>query len=206
VQKGAATVQLQQEYKAELQEIEWFGHMRFEHPRAPGELNVRKLDRKDGIDWFIYRERILVPYLYPFTIEAKAQAPGILIMEDNAPAHIHHYHNSFRQQLDLHKLIWPANSPDLNPIETIWNKMNDLLKAQIGPRMTAAGLRQVVQQVLLPFSLQKKVYLPLTPSRYLHRSGTSTPLSESISILTQWLPALRPVLGMRVAMGLISSF
>ena len=153
MQKRAATVQLRQEYEAELQEIEWFGHMGFEHPRAPGELKVRKPDRKGGIDWFIYRERILVPHLYPFTIEAKAQAPGILIMEDNAPAHIHHYHNSFRQQLNLHKLIWPANSPDLNPIETIWNEMKDLLKAQIGPRMTAAGIRQVVQQVPLPLLL-----------------------------------------------------
>jgi len=99
---------------------------------------------------YLYKERILVSSLYPFTIEAKAQAPGILIIEDNAPTHIHHYHNSFLQQLDLHKPIWQANSPDLSLIETIWCEMKDLLKAQMGPRTTAAGIRQVVVQVVLP--------------------------------------------------------
>jgi len=130
-----------------VREIEWFAHMGFEHPRAPAALKVRKKDRKGGIDWYIYKERILVPLLYPFTIEAKVQLPGMVIMEDNAPAHVHHYHNSLREQLDLHKLIWPANSPDLNPIETIWCEMKDLLKAEVGPRMTAARIREVIVQV-----------------------------------------------------------
>jgi len=89
----------------------------------------------------------LVPLLYPFTIEAKVQLPGMVIMEDNAPAHVHHYHNSLREQLDLHKLIWPANSPDLNPKETIWCEMKDLLKAEVGPRMTAARICEVIVQV-----------------------------------------------------------
>jgi len=88
-----------------VREIECFAHMGFKHPRAPAALKVRKKDRKGGIDWYIYKERILVPLLYPFTIEAKVQLPGMVIIEDNAPAHVHHYHNSLREQLDLHKLI-----------------------------------------------------------------------------------------------------
>jgi len=55
---------------------------------------VRKKNRKGGIDWYIHKERILVPLLYPFTIEVKAHFSGIIIMEDKASTWIYHYYNS----------------------------------------------------------------------------------------------------------------
>ena len=57
------------------------------------ELKERGKDKRGGIDWFIYRERIQIPLLYPFALAAKVTRAGVVIMEDNAPAHIHHYHN-----------------------------------------------------------------------------------------------------------------
>ena len=72
-------------------------------------------------------------------------------MEDNGPPHNHNYHNIPRQRLGFSKIIWPANSLDLNPIETIWMELKDLLQEQIGPRMTARQIRLVLEQVRYPY-------------------------------------------------------
>ncbi|RPA88810.1 hypothetical protein L873DRAFT_1588078, partial [Choiromyces venosus 120613-1] len=65
-------------------------------------------------------ERILNPLLYPFACDAQIACPNLLIMEDNAPSHVHQYHNLTCEHLSLQKLVWPRNSPDLNPIKSIF--------------------------------------------------------------------------------------
>ena len=71
-----------------------------------------------------------------------------MIMEDNAPAHVHHYHDIPQQRLGFGKMIWPANSLDLNPIETIWTQLKNQLHEQIGPHMTSRQIRITFQQVV----------------------------------------------------------
>jgi len=76
-------------------------------------------------------------------------------MEDNAPAHIHHYHDGPRRQLGFQKPEWPANSPDLNPIETIWCEMKDRIKGRLGIWVTAAGIRMVVEDEWLRYPVER---------------------------------------------------
>lgn len=156
-QQATAVVQLRREWEEEKVEVERFnltpqGRV---SPRPLPELKERGKGRKGGIDWFIYRERIQTPLLYPFTVAARATRPGIVIMEDNAPAHIHHYHNAPREKLGLRKLAWPASSPDLNPIETIWTEMKDRVKERLGIRITVAGIRQVVEEEWANYPLER---------------------------------------------------
>lgn len=52
-------------------------------------------------------------------------------MEDNFPAHKHHYHDRARAELGLTKIVWHSGTPDLNSIVTIWNEMKDKVKARL---------------------------------------------------------------------------
>lgn len=142
-EKRKADVLLQREYEQELAE-EAFHLANGDRMNKDPEFKLRKKDRKGGIDWFLYRERILNPELYPFVLQKMAIRDGVVIMEDNAPAYIHSYHNYPREQLGISKLIWPANSPDLNPIERIWMEIKDEIKTQIGVEFAAPAIRCLV--------------------------------------------------------------
>lgn len=65
-------------------------------------------------------------------------------MEDNTPAHIYHYYDYPCERLDIRKLIWPANVPDLNSFECIWMEMKNSIKNQIGVDFAAAAIRRLV--------------------------------------------------------------
>ncbi|RPB17440.1 hypothetical protein P167DRAFT_561706 [Morchella conica CCBAS932] len=69
-------------------------------PGIPPQLLERKKNRKGGIDWYIYRERIMYPLLFPLALLAKETTNrNVIIMEDNAPAHKHQYQTIFRRRV-----------------------------------------------------------------------------------------------------------
>ncbi|RPB02010.1 hypothetical protein L873DRAFT_1842147 [Choiromyces venosus 120613-1] len=147
-QISSVVTQLHHEWEREKTKIERYNltPLGILNPQPLSELKERGKGRKGGIDWFIYHERIQLSLLFPFALTAQAARPGIVIMEDNTPAHIHHYHNIPQEKLGLQKLVWPVNSPGLNPIETIWIEMKDLIKKRLGIWMTASGIHLIVEE------------------------------------------------------------
>lgn len=67
------------------------------------------------------------------------------MIEDNAAAYKQHYHDQVGAQLGLTKIVWPLGSPDLNPIETIWNKIKDRVKARLKWNYTAGAIKEFVE-------------------------------------------------------------
>lgn len=126
-----------------------------EPPRKAGR-QTRRIDRKE----FIYRERILNPLLFPFEFVKMQQRPGVRIMENNAPAHKHHYHDQARAELGLTRIVWHSGTPDLNPIVTIWNEMKDNVKARLD-----VVLRKVWQSHASSSTSDFEIYLYLVISR-----------------------------------------
>ena len=81
-----------------------------------------KLVRKpgDGIDWYRYQSRVLLPKLIPFAQECLLERPQTIVQEDKAPAHAHHYQQKVYDIAHVQRMIWCGNSPDLNAIEPAW--------------------------------------------------------------------------------------
>jgi transposase len=98
----------------------------------------------------------MYPLLFPLAILARETTnPNVIIMEDNAPAHSHQYQEIFRRRAGLKRLEWPANSPDLNPIEAIWNEMKDSIKVKLGWNFTARGIRDVIEEEWKQYSVER---------------------------------------------------
>jgi ketohexokinase/beta-glucosidase len=77
--------------------------------------------------------------------------PGLHFMQDGAPGHSAAYTIDELHQRGIYPIFWPAYSPDLNPIESVWNRMKDYIQQyypdQYGGRQhTYDQLRIIVQE------------------------------------------------------------
>ncbi|MEW8562533.1 MAG: transposase [Candidatus Thiodiazotropha sp.] len=63
-----------------------------------------------------YRD-VLVRYVIPF---ARRHGRGFIFQDDNARAHRARVVMEYLQRRNIRTLPWPAMSPDLSPIEHLW--------------------------------------------------------------------------------------
>uniref|UniRef100_A0A8C7DIH5 Transposase n=1 Tax=Oncorhynchus kisutch TaxID=8019 RepID=A0A8C7DIH5_ONCKI len=106
-----------------------------------------------------YRDEILRPLVRPY---AGAVGPGFLLMQDNARPHVAGVCQQFLQEEGIDSMDWPARSPDLNPIEHIW----DIMSRSIHQRHVAP---QTVQE-LVDALVQVWEEIPQETIRHLIRS------------------------------------
>ncbi|GFX09588.1 transposable element Tc3 transposase [Trichonephila clavipes] len=82
------------------------------------------------------RDEVLEPYVRLFR---GAVGLDIIFMDDNAPCHRAVLIDDFLETENIHRMSWPANYPDLNPFEYIW----DMLGSKLQPFRTHQAPLQI---------------------------------------------------------------
>lgn len=84
-----------------------------------------------------YINHILEPVVKPFLhhqyeqiLSRQTLSSWIIFMDDTAPAHRAKITQEFKKKNFFRILNWSSNSPDLNPIENIWNLLKNRLQAR----------------------------------------------------------------------------
>lgn len=97
----------------------------------PGTLNANR-----------YVDLVLGEHVVP---AAFGIGPNFVLMQDNARPHTAGTTMDFLQELRIQTMVWPALSPDLNPIEHVW----DILGRRVRGRQHAPQTIQQLTQALI---------------------------------------------------------
>ncbi|GBO44153.1 hypothetical protein AVEN_239551-1, partial [Araneus ventricosus] len=85
-----------------------------------------------------YRDEILEPYVRLFM---GAFGPEFILMDDNARPHRALLVDEFLESEDIRRMDWPARSPDLNPIEHVWDSLGRAIATSNPPPRTIQEMK-----------------------------------------------------------------
>ena len=85
-----------------------------------------------------YINEVLQPVVLPFV-----QQHHVVLQDDNARPHRARIVQQFLQQNNVDHLDWPARSPDLSPIEHVWDILGQRVRQRVPrPRTLQGGVKE----------------------------------------------------------------
>lgn len=90
-----------------------------------------------------YRDEILRPHIIP---TLRAMGPGATLQDDNATPHRARVVRDELQRQQVVRMDWPARSPDLAPIEHLWDILGRRVRDNHPTPVDGAQLFQLLQQ------------------------------------------------------------
>jgi transposase len=109
----------------------------------------------------IYIEEILEKNLLPF-INSLENENDYIFQEDNAPIHTARIAKRWKEDNNITSLPWPAQSPDLNPIENLWDELDRKVRKHKPLPKNRDDLWQILQDEWL--KLDESMYKNLVDS------------------------------------------
>jgi transposase len=93
-----------------------------------------------------YVKLVMISTLHPFYIQTRRADGEAMVMEDGASIHRSVIAREARNRLRIQRIPWPAQSPDLNPIENLWRKMKYRINLRTPAITTKPQLIQALQE------------------------------------------------------------
>ncbi|GFX95488.1 transposable element Tcb2 transposase [Trichonephila clavipes] len=97
------------------------------------------LERQDPV----LEDEVLEPYVRLFR---GAVGPDFIFMNDNVPCHRAVLIDDFLETENIQRMSWPANFPDLNSIEHVWDMLGRQIAAFSHPPNSVAELKSALQE------------------------------------------------------------
>ena len=99
-------------------------------------------------DWGKINKESYSEHIIPVVEGWMKLTSGLLFMQDNAPGHAAKYTREELQSRNIPYISWPPYSPDLNPIESVWNIMKDWIQEHYGDqdKLSYDTLRKAVRE------------------------------------------------------------
>lgn len=88
------------------------------------------------------------------------ETPNAFLMEDGALIHCARVSKAWREEHSIKSFMWPAQYPDLNPIENVWSLLKNAVHyRRIRPR-TVKGMMVALNEERRKYIKRTKVVLP----------------------------------------------